>query len=198
MGGTGTGHAHPRPVLRGGRIFQRKLDGEPCLGFADSGAVRLMSRTCKEITTTFPEVAGALAARRHGDLVVDGEIVAFDGTLTRFERLQHRLGVADPADALLGEVPVYYYVSDVLYAEGRDVRPLPLLQRKQVLARSLSFGDPLRFTQHRERDGEAFFRQACQDGWEGLIAKRADAPYRGAQFTGRVTAKPGARWAAGH
>ena len=67
-----------------------------------------------------------------------------------------------------------------------------------MLARSLSFGDPLRFTQHRERDGEAFFRQACQDGWEGLIAKRADAPYRGAQFTGRVTAKPGARWAAGH
>ncbi len=53
-------------------IFERKLDGERCLGFADSGGVRLMSRSRTEITTTFPEVAQALAAQRGGDLVVDG------------------------------------------------------------------------------------------------------------------------------
>jgi bifunctional non-homologous end joining protein LigD len=159
-------------------IFERKLDGERCLSFADSGGVRLMSRSRHEITTTFPEVAQALAAQRDGDLVVDGEIVAFEGAQTRFERLQQRLGVEHPGDALLREVPVYYYVFDVLYAEGRDVRPLPLLERKDILARCVSFRDPLRFTEHRERDGEAFYEQACRDGWEGLIAKRADAPYR--------------------
>ena len=159
-------------------VFERKLDGERCLGFADSSGVRLMSRNRHEITTTFPEVAQALAAQRAGDVVVDGEIVAFDGPQTRFELLQHRLGVAHPADALLREVPVYYYVFDVLYAEGRDVRPLPLLERKEILARALRFGGPLRFTEHRERDGAAFIEQACRDGWEGLIAKRADAPYR--------------------
>lgn len=160
-------------------IFERKLDGERCLGFADSSGARLMSRTRHDITTTFPEVAAALAAQHHGDVVVDGEIVAFDGPQTRFERLQHRLGVAHPPQALLREVPVFYYVFDVLYAEGRDVRPLPLLERKEILARSVSFRGPLRFTEHREGDGEAFFEQACRDGWEGLIAKRADAPYRG-------------------
>jgi bifunctional non-homologous end joining protein LigD len=111
--------------------------------------------------------------------VVDGEIVAFDGAQTRFERLQHRFGVIHPSEALLLEVPVYYFVFDVLYADGRDVRPLPLRQRKNILAGSLEFRDPLRSTEQRERDGEAFFAQACRDGWEGLIAKRADAPYRG-------------------
>jgi ATP dependent DNA ligase-like protein len=79
-----------------GWVFERKLDGERCLSFVDSAGVRLMTRNRKEITTTFPEVASALAAQHHGDLVVDGEIVAFDGTRTRFERLQQRLGWSTP------------------------------------------------------------------------------------------------------
>jgi Peptidase family M41/ATP dependent DNA ligase domain len=103
-------------------IFERKLDGERCLTFADSTGVRLKSRNQKAITPSFPEVAAAVAAQRSGDLVVDGEIVAFDGAQTRVERLQHRLGVIHPSEALLCEVPVYYYVFDVLYADGRDVR----------------------------------------------------------------------------
>jgi DNA ligase D-like protein (predicted ligase) len=161
-------------------IFERKLDGERCLAFAGRDGVRLLSRSQHDITRTFPEIAAALEAQRHGrDLVADGEIVAFAGAQTRFGRLQQRLGVASPGDQLLHDYPVYYYVFDVLYADGRDVRPLPLLERKQVLADALDFRDPLRFTEHRERDGEAFFSRACRDGWEGLVAKRADSPYTG-------------------
>src|SRR5262245_12288365 len=93
-----------------GWIYERKLDGERCLAFADRTGVRLLSRTQHEITTTFPEVAGALAARHHGDLVVDGEIVAFDGPQTRFELLQQRLGLARPSQQLLRDVPVFYYM----------------------------------------------------------------------------------------
>jgi bifunctional non-homologous end joining protein LigD len=159
-------------------IFERKLDGERCLAYADQDGVRLMSRSRHEITTTFPEIAEAIAEQRHGDLVVDGEIVAFEGEQTRFGRLQQRLGVARPSSQLLAEYPVYYYVFDVLYADGRDTRPLPQRERKRVLAGLLPFRDPLRFTEHRERDGEALSAQACRDGWEGLIAKRADAPYQ--------------------
>jgi bifunctional non-homologous end joining protein LigD len=160
-------------------IFERKLDGERCLAFADSGGVRLLSRSQRDITRTFPEIAAALAAQHHGDVIVDGEIVAFDGAQTRFGRLQQRLGVASPGDQLLRDFPVYYYVFDVLYADGRDTRPLPLTERKQVLAEAVTFRDPLRFTRDRKRDGEAFFQQACADGWEGLVAKRAAAPYTG-------------------
>jgi DNA ligase D-like protein (predicted ligase) len=160
-------------------IFERKLDGERCLAFVGGGEVRLMTRNQHEISGTFPEVAGALAAQQLGDdFAVDGEIVAFDKDQTKFSLLQHRFGVIKPAAALLAEVPAYYYLFDVLYAGGRDVRPLPLLERKKVLRGLLSFGDPLRFTEHRDAEGEAYYREACAQGWEGLIAKRADAPYR--------------------
>jgi DNA ligase D-like protein (predicted ligase) len=159
-------------------VFERKLDGERCLAFAQPSGVRLMSRNRRDITRTFPEIATALDAQRRDDLVVDGEIVAFEGAQTRFGRLQRRLGVADPGTDLLREFPVYYYLFDVLYGGGRDTRPLPLTERKELLAGAVDFRDPLRFTEHRERDGEAYWRRACTDGWEGLIAKRADAPYQ--------------------
>ncbi len=159
-------------------IFERKLDGERCLAFAGSSGVRLMSRGKREITSTFPEIATALAAQRRGDLVLDGEIVAFDGAQTRFGRLQQRLGVAHPEDSLLRAVPVRYYLFDLVYADGRDTRSLPLRERKKLLRGALGFRDPLRYTEHRDRDGEDFSEQACRDGWEGLIAKRADARYQ--------------------
>ena len=162
-----------------GWIFERKLDGERCLAFAGPDGVRLLSRSRHDITTRFPEIATALADQRHGDFVADGEIVAFDGAQTRFGRLQQRLGVASPSQQLIDDFPVYYYLFDVLYCDGRDTRELPLTARKELLAGLVDFRDPLRFTEHREGDGEAFWEQACRDGWEGLIAKRADAPYQG-------------------
>jgi bifunctional non-homologous end joining protein LigD len=161
-----------------GWIFERKLDGERILSYMDDGGVRLMTRNQHNVTSTFPEIAAALTAQRRRDCVVDGEIVAFEGSETRFERLQQRLGVASPGPDLLTRYPVYYYVFDVLYSGGRDTRPLPLLQRKDVLRAALTFDDPLRYTEHRDTDGEAYYRQACRDGWEGLIAKRVAAPYR--------------------
>jgi bifunctional non-homologous end joining protein LigD len=61
---------------------------------------------------------------------------------------------------------------------GCDVTRVGLRQRKAILRRLLAFRDPLRFTPHRNADGEAYWRQACRKGWEGVVAKRADAPYR--------------------
>jgi bifunctional non-homologous end joining protein LigD len=75
-------------------------------------------------------------------------------------------------------VPVYIYLFDVLWADGHDVRSRPLLERKDVLRDLLSFGGALRYAEHRDKDGEAYYREACQLGWEGLIAKRSDSPYR--------------------
>src|SRR5262249_56603395 len=91
-------------------IFERKLDGERCLAFAASGEVRLMTRNDHNITSTFPEVAAALAAQRRGDdFSVDGEIVAFDKDETKFGLMQHRVGDIHPPPNLLAEVPAYYY-----------------------------------------------------------------------------------------
>ena len=159
-------------------IFERKLDGERCLGFRDGQRLRLMTRSQNDVTRSYPEIAAALRAQPCGDFIVDGEIVALAGSRTSFARLQRRLGIRDPGQALRAEVPVCFYLFDVLWAPGRDVRPLPLLERKRLLAALLSFDDPLRYTEHRVADGEAYFREACASGWEGLIAKRADARYQ--------------------
>jgi|SRR5580704_1498885 bifunctional non-homologous end joining protein LigD len=165
-----------------GWVFERKLDGERCLTFADSAGVRLISRNQRDITSTYPDVAAALAAQiTTPGQVLDGEIVAFSGSATSFARLQQRLGLAHPSASLVSEVPVIYYIFDVMYSGGQDVRPLPQLERKEILRGLLSFDDPLRYTEHRERDGERYFEQACRDRWEGLIAKRATAPYQGAR-----------------
>src|SRR5262252_2183155 len=129
-------------------IFERKLDGERCLAFSSAGQVRLMTRNKKEDTSTSPEITEALAAQQASDFIIDGEIVAFDGGQTRFARLQQRLGVRHPGPDLLAEVPVCYYIFDMLWADGRDLRPRPLRERKQILRDLLTFVGPLRFTEH--------------------------------------------------
>jgi bifunctional non-homologous end joining protein LigD len=161
-----------------GWIFERKLDGERCLAFKSGSGVRLMTRNQKEDTSSYPEITQALEAQRASEFIIDGEIVAFEGSETKFARLQQRLGVQHPGPDLLAAVPVYYYIFDVLWADDRDVRGLPLRERKQILRDLLDFTGPLVFTEHKDTEGEAYFRQACASGWEGVIAKRADAPYR--------------------
>jgi bifunctional non-homologous end joining protein LigD len=149
-------------------VFERKLDGIRCLAFKHGDRVRLLSRNGLALDGRFPEIAAALAGDPVGDVVLDGEVVAFDGARTSFSRLQQR-----------GErhVAVFLYAFDVLHLAGHDTTALPLRARKALLRGALRFGDPLRFTPHRNRDGEALFCEACGKGWEGLIAKRADAPY---------------------
>jgi bifunctional non-homologous end joining protein LigD len=160
-------------------LFERKLDGERCLTFADSSGIRLMSRNQRDITTTYPDLAAPLAAQiTSPGHILDGEIVAFRGHDTSFAQLQQRLGLLHPSPSLVSSVPVAYYIFDVMYADGQDVRPLPQRERKETLRQLLPFDGPLRYTEHRERDGERFFEQACRDRWEGLIAKRAAAPYQ--------------------
>jgi bifunctional non-homologous end joining protein LigD len=159
-------------------LYERKLDGERCLAYRTGDELRLMTRNQKQVNSTYPELAATLRAQDCADFVVDGEVVAFEGTATSFSRLQQRLGVHSPGTGLVAAVPVYFYLFDVLWAEGRDVRPLPLRQRKQLLRRLLSFEGPIRYVSHRTQNGEAYYARACAIGWEGLVVKRGDAPYR--------------------
>ncbi len=150
-----------------GWIFERKLDGIRCVAIKDEG-VRLVSRNGLSLDARFAEPAGALARDPATGFVVDGEVVAFEGARTSFARLQQ---------AGEREVPVFLYLFDLLHLAGHDTTALPQRARKRLLRAALSFGGAVRLTTHRNRDGEALFREACRKGWEGLIAKRADAPY---------------------
>jgi DNA ligase D-like protein (predicted ligase) len=161
-----------------GWLFERKLDGERCLAFCTGGEVQLLTRNQKRANAAYPELVEALAGQSAGDCVADGEVVSFVGDTTSFERLQQRIHVAKPSAELRARIPVIYYLFDIMCSAGTDVRQRPLRERKDLLRSQFSFTDPLRFTEHRSPDGEAYFKQACRDHWEGLIAKRADAPYR--------------------
>jgi bifunctional non-homologous end joining protein LigD len=153
-----------------GWIFERKLDGVRCMAHRDGGGpVRLLSRTDRDMTAQFPELAEALDAQPVGDFVVDGEIVAFADGVTSFSKLQRRARE---------RVSVFLYVFDILRHEGRDVRDLPLRERKRLLRDALEFGGPVRYSPHRNEHGRQLFREACRRGLEGLIAKRANSPYR--------------------
>jgi bifunctional non-homologous end joining protein LigD len=160
-------------------IFERKLDGVRGLAFREGDQVRLLSRNRLSLNCTYPEIVEALGEQDRSQFVLDGEIVAFEGRRTSFARLQGRLGITDPEEARASRIAVYYYIFDLLHLDGKDSRALPLLSRKRLLRRAFDFTDPLRFTTHRVKDGEAAYDGACARGDEGVIAKLADAPYEG-------------------
>lgn len=160
-------------------IFERKFDGERCLAYRDGRTIRVLSRNQRPMNGTYPELVDALTAQEHERFVIDGEVVAFEGRRTSFARLQGRLGLTDPSAARASQIPVFYYVFDLLHLDGHATVGLPLTWRKRLLRGGLHFGDPLRFTTHRVEAGEAAYRAACLRGDEGVIAKRADAPYAG-------------------
>jgi len=159
-------------------IFERKLDGERILAFGHASAVRLLTRNRKDAGETYPEIVEALEERAHMPCVLDGEVVAFEGNVTSFSRLQQRMQTTDPETARRSGIAVYYYLFDIIYLDGYRLDALPLRARKSLLREAVDYGGPIRFTAHRNADGEAFLSEACEKGWEGLIAKRTDAPYR--------------------
>jgi bifunctional non-homologous end joining protein LigD len=164
-------------------LFERKLDGIRCLTFRHRGEPRLLSRRRQRLGDTFPELVDLLASQQCDDFVVDGEIVAFEHGRTSFARLQLRSGIHDPVRARRSPVAVVYYLFDVLHLDGYDTRSVPLRSRKRLLRRTFDFGGPIRFTQHFNERGEVLFAKACSEGWEGLIAKRADSVYSSRRST---------------
>ena len=158
-------------------IFEHKLDGERCLAFKHGPTVRLLSRNKQHLNNTYPEIVDALDGAGDHDWVIDGEVVAFDGNRTSFARLQGRIGIKDPDEARRSGIPVFFYVFDLVYVDGFDVANVPLSDRKNLLQHALVFRSPVRFMTHRNTEGEVFYREACQEGLEGLIAKRRDSLY---------------------
>jgi bifunctional non-homologous end joining protein LigD len=159
------------PFSDPGWVFERKLDGIRCIAIADRSGVSLMSRTARRMNDQFPEIAEALEHDPADDFVLDGEVVAMRDGVSSFELLQQRHR---------RRVPVYYYVFDIPFLDGEDLRPMPLRERKARLRRALRFERPIRFNPHRNGEhGEELFREACRKGLEGVIAKRADSPYTG-------------------
>lgn len=159
-----------------------KYDGIRCLAQVYEGVCRMRTRNGTSITARFPEVASALITVAAGtEMIVDGELVAPDDHgIPRFARIGHRLGVVRPAQALLRSVPVRLYVFDLLSWQGRDLRGLTYLDRRERLAR-LPIPDDGAIVLSPFYIGVPVTRMlevAAEHQVEGVIAKRVDSTYR--------------------
>lgn len=158
-------------------IYERKLDGERCLVFKKGKEVTIMSRNRKDITNTYPEIVAAVKEQASENIIIDGEMVAFEGDITSFAELQKRMHLKDAQDIKNTKTAVFYYIFDILHYNNLKISELPQVQRKEVLQEVLDFKDPLRYTVHRFEDGIDFYKEACSKKWEGLIAKKAESSY---------------------
>jgi bifunctional non-homologous end joining protein LigD len=148
-------------------LLERKFDGERCVAHKVGGEARLESRTARDLTGTYPEVRAAVAGQRDRHLLLDGEVVAYDGEQTSFSRLQQRLGVTNPSPDQVAAHPVVFCVFDLLEVGGDDLRGRPLLERRGRLSRAIRPGAALRLSEAWRDDSQRRFAQACRSGWRG-------------------------------
>jgi bifunctional non-homologous end joining protein LigD len=170
------------PFTRRGWIFEIKYDGYRLVTERSAGEAYLRSRRGHDLSDTFPEIARAVRGLPYDGLVLDGEVVVNDAEgRPSFSRIQRRGRIRRKVDALRAgvETPALYYVFDLLAVEGHDLRPLPLLTRKELLKELLPTVGPIRYVDHLEDRGELMFEHAERMGLEGVVGKRADAAYRG-------------------
>jgi bifunctional non-homologous end joining protein LigD len=167
-----------RPFSDPGWLFEIKWDGVRTLARLEDGALKLISRNGIDVTRQYPELAELPKIVSAREAILDGEIVALDEKgHSGFARLQQRMHVRAPAPTLVAQVPVTYYLFDLLYLDGYDLRHVPLLKRKEFLRILLHAGNHVRFSDHQIAQGKELYQLAGANGLEGIIGKRSDSLY---------------------
>jgi bifunctional non-homologous end joining protein LigD len=166
------------PFSREDWIFETKWDGFRSVCFIRNGKARFVSRNQIEMTPQYPELknlAKQVAAR---EAILDGEIVALDEHgMPRFQLLQPRVGRKSGLEGLRGKGQIVYFVFDLIYLDGLNLMPCPVVERKALLAKVLKPVDFIKLSEHIEGEGKRFFNEIEKFHLEGMIAKRAASPY---------------------
>ena len=154
-------------------IHEIKFDGYRMVSRIDHGDVHVYSRNGKEWTAVLPSVVAALQRLDVDQAWLDGEIAVADAHgLTSFQQLQNALSNPRAKN-------ISYFVFDLLYQDGYDLRGVGLTERKQLLRRLIDTSDPvLRYSVDVQGSGAEFFEQACKLKLEGAVSKRANSVYR--------------------
>lgn len=164
-----------KPFSKEGWIFEVKWDGYRAMSEIQKGKVKLYSRNFLPFEKKFAPIVNDLKKLGH-DAVLDGEVVVLDAHgRSGFQLLQEYQDT--------GHGDLVYQVFDLLYLDGRDVRQLPLAERKKMLELMLEESTHVRYSSHVEKNGVAFFQKAKKAGLEGAMAKKADGAYADGQRT---------------
>lgn len=150
-------------------IFEVKFDGYRAIADVSDKRVELYSRNSKTFNEDYAPVVEALRQLEHS-VVLDGEVVVLDEKgRSQFQLLQQYL------ESRSSEL--YYYAFDLLELDGRDIRHLSLVERKELLKKLLPHNSIVRYSDHVRKSGKAFFEEAVRSGLEGIVAKRAGSAY---------------------
>jgi bifunctional non-homologous end joining protein LigD len=170
-------------------IYEPKYDGVrvkvAIMPRKDSGGITIWSRQENVLTSQFPDLVADLNRIRHTlkhPVLTDGEIVAVDdtGSPLKFEDLQSRLGLLRPTTRQIAATPVALILFDVLLESGEDLRSLSLVSRRARLEAVFQRyeSNVMRLSRMDRHDGRRLLEEAKKHGWEGIVAKRAESPYR--------------------
>jgi bifunctional non-homologous end joining protein LigD len=160
-------------------LFEIKWDGYRAVSFLQDGKVRLVSRNQNELTGEFPELNELSKLIKAKNAVLDGEVVALDEQgRASFSLMQQRTGIRKGGRRVGArrELQIVYYIFDLLYVDGFDLRRVALEQRKQVLAQIIARSELVRYSDHFPQ-GLALFEVAKQKGLEGILAKKRASHY---------------------
>jgi bifunctional non-homologous end joining protein LigD len=171
-----------RPPSGAGWVHEIKLDGYRMQLRVERGKAKLLTRKALDWTDKFRTIAEA--AKRLPDCIMDGEVAALDKKgMPDFSALQAALSEGRSDDLI-------YFAFDLMFAQGEDLRALPLGERKERLRALLeNMGPEIRYVEHLADDGDAVLKSASEMGLEGIISKRVTAPYASTRNDHFVKAK---------
>ncbi|RVR12144.1 non-homologous end-joining DNA ligase [Sinorhizobium meliloti] len=157
--------------------YEVKWDGYRIAVHIEAGRVRILTRGGYDWTERFPTIADDARRLAVKTAIIDGEAVVLDDQgRSDFGMLQRALGRM-PSAVEAGAI--VFYAFDLLYLDGRDLRGLPLRERRRLLEPLVAGREgAVRLSEEVQADGDEFFRVACEHGLEGIIAKHVEKPYR--------------------
>ncbi len=162
-------------------LYEIKWDGYRAVAYLDGGAIRLVSRNQNDLTAAYPELHSVGDYVKAHTAILDGEIVALDEQgRPSFGLMQQRTGVGSGGHRIRrtrDDIPVVYYVFDLLYLDGYNLMSAPLEQRKALLASILAQSDLIHYSDHYIGNGKALFEAAAQRQLEGIVAKHRSSHY---------------------
>ncbi|MCW2633302.1 MAG: hypothetical protein JWR88_2264, partial [Pseudonocardia sp.] len=163
-----------------GWAFEFRWEGLRSIAHIGPDGLRLLNGNDRNVAPSYPELAVLVERAGDGGLLLDGKIVALDGHgRPSLEPLRRRMNVRRPSPGLQRRAPVAYYVTDVLYADGRPTLALPYRERRELLDELGLAGGPVVVSpSFTEADGQVVVNTAVEYGLDGVIAKRLDSPYR--------------------
>ncbi|MBI2809462.1 MAG: hypothetical protein HYX67_01335, partial [Candidatus Melainabacteria bacterium] len=168
------------PFTHSDWICEPKMDGIRGIAFVRSGKTILHSRRGLDLTSQYPVLSATLSKLCPADVVLDGEIIALNNLgQPSFQQLQQRMNLAKEVDVERAEknVPVFYFVFDILHAGNVSLLSVPLRERRLILTTLIGAHPQVQILQQFDSDAELAYETCVNHGFEGIVAKRLDSHY---------------------